>query len=130
MTAVAARPEMFEQFTTHRFPQYETRTWPDVPAALAPFKDESLSAVAEEHPEQSRRGNVQVGGNARVFELLGLIRTSSRDESERRSVTENRICLFLADFGRQESQDPHTPGTILETRRRLRNYLFRFGPAH
>ncbi len=110
LTAFApVRAEMFEQQFAHRFPEDEAGTRADVSAALAALEDETPRPVAQEQRQQSRRGNVQIGGDAFFFQLLRLIGPAAGDESEGRTDGADGLDLFARGSPAARSRECRRP---------------------
>ena len=84
--AARRAPAALEQRVDHRLPEHEARARPDVAAALAALEDEPARAVLEEQPQQARRRDVQVGGDALALQRARLVGPAAGDEREGRPV--------------------------------------------
>jgi hypothetical protein len=63
-------------------------------SGLPPFKYESSVSLTEEHPEQPWRRNMEICGDAFLFQFMGLNRSSSCNNGKRRSVIKDHVYLL------------------------------------
>ncbi len=119
-----------EQSFDRRLPQDEARSRPDVAAALATFEDEAPRAVFEEHVEQARRRNVQVGRDARLLERPRHRGAAPRDQRDGGLGLEHERQLLVANLRWHEAEDADAPGAARESLRALVEDATRLVAAH
>ncbi len=118
-------PEVFGEDLDHRLPQREARARADVPAALLPLEDEPARAVLQEHPQQARRRDVQVGRDALRFQFLRLIGPAAGDDRERRLVQCGSRRVVRCGSRAARTRGCRRPTAASRARFRLLQELFR-----
>ena len=101
-----------QQHVDHALPEHEAGARPDMAAAFASFKDEAARAVLNENTQQRRRGYVQIGGNADLFQAGGLVRASAGDDGKRRMKLAYDFELLGPQLVGHEAQNAHAPGLV------------------
>jgi hypothetical protein len=86
-----------------------------MPAALAAFKNKAARPLFQEQLEQSRRRDMQVGGDPISLQRKGLIRPTPGNERKRRSDGTDDLILFLPEFGRNKPQYAHPPWAVAKS---------------
>src|SRR3984885_15721620 len=95
-----------------RFPQGEAGTGADVAAALGAFEHETARTGLQELPKETRRGNMQERGNARLLEFFCLSRPATRDNHAWGLDLPDNVELRDAQIIRHEPEDTHSPGPL------------------
>ena len=105
-----ARLHVGQQHLDHLLPQREAGQRADVSTAFAAFEHEALGTLLDVHPQQRRGWCVDVGRNAFLLEMCGLIGTATGDQCVSRLALPDRGDLLLAQAVRHETEQSDTPG--------------------
>ena len=100
-------------------PQREAGPRPDVPAALPTLEHEPPRPLGQEPVQQARGGHVQERLDPGGFQRHRLRRPAPGDQRVRRAHLVYRGQLRLADIGRGEPEDAHSPWPPLQQGRSL-----------
>ena len=80
-----------------------------MPPALPSLKYKAARSTREEHFEQGRGGNMDVGADSQLLQMIGLIGAASGDDREWGSNFFNNGKLLLTKLRRHESKNTHSP---------------------
>src|SRR5262249_3196953 len=97
-----------------RIPQNEARARSHMTAARTSLEHEAACTGLREVLDQPGRRRVQIGADAIGFERRRLRWSSTGDERDRGADLPDDLELFVAQFGRHETQDSDAPGAVTE----------------
>ncbi len=80
-----------------------------MPPALSSLKYKAARSTREKHLEQGRGGNMDVGADSQLLQMIGLIGPASGDDREWGLNFFNYGKLLLPKLRRHESKNAHSP---------------------